>query len=313
MIKERLFKQFLNLFFLRPENAFMVYRRALSIHKIGFDFNKEPSIDISCGDGLFTFLFGGGQLDESFDVFVDIKENKIMQLCKDKKIDIFNSYDRNIWKPMIKKTPHFQVTYGIDWKQSLLNKAKKLGIYKNLLLHDNNNPFPLESHSFHRIYTNSIYWVKNIELHIDEIYRITAHNGLVLLQIKTDKIMEYSPCYWDINWLSKSSRSILDRGRLETWKSIKPIGWWLRKFKEVGFKIENIETVYAKDQILLWYIGLRPVAHFLILLFNRLQPQERKKMKKEFINYIRPLIWDIANIEPKKDSSFEYSILLVKN
>jgi len=313
MKNEILFDQFLNILFLRPENAFMAYRRGLSIYEIGFDFDKEPSVDISCGDGLFTFVLAGGEMDDSFDMFIDVIENKVMQLCEDKKTDIFDSYDGNLWKPVIKKKPHFQVTYGTDWKQSLLNKAKKLGIYKNLLLHDNNNPLPFEANSFLRVYTNSIYWVKDIELHIREIYRITAHNGLVLVQIKTDKIMECHPYYWDISWLSKSSRTILDRGRAKTWKSIKPIEWWIGKFKGAGFKVEDVKPVYAKDQVLFWHVGLRPIAHFLILLFNRLRLQDRTQLKKKFISYIKPLIWDVANIEPEKDSGFECSILLRKS
>src|SRR3989338_7687768 len=117
--------------------------------------------------------------------------------------------------------------------------------------------------------------------------------------------MDFHPFNCKSPWLSHESKNILDRGRYESLKTAKPIKWWLSRFEEAGFKISNVIPVFSKEHLMIWHIGLRPIAHFLILLFNKLGLEERTKIKKEFINHIRPLVWDIANIEPKKEDGFE--------
>ena len=124
--------------------------------------------------------------------------------------------------------------------------------------------------------------------------------------------MDFSPFKWELPWLSQASRVILDRGRRESWKSMKPIDWWLLEFKKIGFKKKDIRPVFSREQAIIWQAGLRPIAHFLVLLFNKLKLEERTKLKKEFIDYIRPIIFDIANIEPKEKDAFEYTIVLGK-
>jgi len=309
---QKTFDEFSNLLFLRPENIFIFHRRAVSIYETGYNLDQEPSVDISCGNGLFTFILAEGSLKEEFDMFIDINEDAIYDLCRDKKMDIFNSSDKSLEIDPIKTPSRFQITYGTDWKKNLLNRAKKLNLYRNLILHDNNNPLPFEDNFFKRMFSNSIYWVENISQHIKEIYRTVAPGGIVILQIRTEKIMDFSPFKWELPWLSQASRVILDRGRRESWKSMKPIDWWLLEFKKIGFKKKDIRPVFSREQAIIWQAGLRPIAHFLVLLFNKLKLEERTKLKKEFIDYIRPIIFDIANIEPKEKDAFEYTIVLGK-
>lgn len=313
-LNEQILDEFLNIYFLRPENAFMTYRRAISIYESGFKFEGK-SLDISCGDGLFSFITAGGKLNKEFDMFINIDPQKIFELCDDKSTDIFDSYKKNYdinYEKIVIKKPDYKITYGTDWKQSLLDKAKILGLYENLLLHDNNKPFPFEDEYFDRVYSNSIYWIENINLHIDEIARITKRGGEVLLQIKTNELINLHPINWNIEWLSKESLEILDRGRLATWHSIKPIEWYIKQFENRGFEVKKILPTYSREQVMIWHIGLRPIAHFMIYLFNRLPLNERTLVKEKFIEYIKPLVRDVAKIKPKNNDGYEFTIRLVK-
>ena len=55
--------QFLNLFFLRPENAIMTYRRGVSIKNLNIDWNSGVNMDSSCGDGVFSYVVAGGKFN----------------------------------------------------------------------------------------------------------------------------------------------------------------------------------------------------------------------------------------------------------
>ena len=64
-----LFKKFIYINWLRPENAMFNALRASSLLPYKF---KSPSIDISCGDGIFSFIVAGGELDQRFDKFLAV-------------------------------------------------------------------------------------------------------------------------------------------------------------------------------------------------------------------------------------------------
>ena len=68
MNKKTLFKSFLNFFWLRPENALIF---SLKADKLNFykKYFKGNSIDISCGNGIFTFLTFGGRISEKNDMY----------------------------------------------------------------------------------------------------------------------------------------------------------------------------------------------------------------------------------------------------
>lgn len=304
-------KEFLKAYFLRPENAFMTYRRAYEFHKVTEKAKSKnfKMIDISCADGIFSFITAGGELNDSYDLFVNVSDKLIDNLKFDKNTDIFNSNTKLFSQNIIKKVADYKINYGTDWKNSLLEKAKSLDLYENLLEHDNNNPFTFSGETFDIVYSNSIYWVTNINQHIESLFKITKKGGILVLQLKTNDILKYHPSNLNLNFLSKESLNILDRGRLESWKSIESIDWWLNKLESKGFKLVEKRLNYSKEQMILWHIGLRPIAHFFIKAFNKLDMKERTEIKMEMVNYMLPLIEDISRIEPKDNDTYEYTLV----
>ena len=60
--KPDLLRRFLQVYWLRPENAFWMTLRSETLADCPIE---QPALDIACGDGLFSFLHCGGGLRDS--------------------------------------------------------------------------------------------------------------------------------------------------------------------------------------------------------------------------------------------------------
>ena len=58
-------RQYLNLYWLRPENGLITTFKSKAFEDITF---RSPSLDLSCGDGLFMFIHSGGLFSDDFEV-----------------------------------------------------------------------------------------------------------------------------------------------------------------------------------------------------------------------------------------------------
>ena len=309
-----LFFEIFKFWFLRPESSLLIYRRALAIINSQISWEQGKNLDLSCGDGALSFIVAGGKFNDFFDAFLNIDLKVIKKLSDDKNIDIFNSNFENYknLNNFVKSHPNYQFALGTDWKQNLISRASKLNFYQKLILQDHNKELNIETESLDNIYSNSIYWVSNIDLHLKEIHRILKKNGKLLLQIKTEEFNKLHPINSKLNIFSKESLDVLDRGRLNTWKTIHPYDWWLKKFESVNLKVNLIKPLYSKEQVALWHYGLRPFSHILIKMFNNLDLDERTERKLEFMESILPISKDLAALEPSTGSVYEYSITLSK-
>lgn len=309
-----LFYEIFKIWFLRPESSLLFYRGALDLINSQINWEKGKNLDLSCGDGTFSFIVAGGKFNNFFDVFLNVDHKSIKKLSNDKNIDIYNSDFENYknLNNLVKVNPKYQFALGTDWKKNLINKAAKLNFYQKLILQDHNKELDIQTESIDNIYSNSIYWVSNIDLHLKEIYRILSKNGKVLLQIKTEEFNKLHPINLKLDFFSEESLNILDRGRLATWKTINPIDWWTKKFESANLKVDLIKPLYSKEQVALWHYGFRPFSHVLIKMFNSLDLEERTERKLEFIESILPISKDLAALEPSTDNVYEYSITLSK-
>lgn len=285
---EKKLKQFLNLFWLRPENGLLCTFKSEIIKDVKFE---TPSLDLSCGDGLFMFLHQGGELDDGVDYFQSTSADNFKHSSF---VDIFDHYNEN-YEVKITKNPSNNLNYGTDWKKDLLSKAEKLNFYENLLVHDNNQvPLPFEDNFFQTIYSNSIYWIKNVRNLSKDIHRILKPGGTVVLEVATPYFYQLIDELEEI--LSQDAIKILDRNRRETSHGLKTFEEWKKIFEESQFKIEDIRCIYP-DKLLLdiWNIGLRPIAHLLIQMSEELDKEKRSKIKNEWVNIFyelfKPLLY----------------------
>lgn len=287
---EEKLRKYLNLLWLRPENALLTVFKSLACAHIEF---KSPSLDISCGDGINMFLHLGGELHEDFDYF---RTTRAKEFKHNAFVDIYDKYDDNYTVDIVQK-PAIKIDVGTDWKQALLDKAAKLDLYKKLLLHDNNKiPFPFPDNKFMTIYSNSIYWTENIENLLSEIHRMLKPGGTAVLEVMTPSFTktldELEP------YFSKEAIDIIDRQRRSTMKGARYYKEWKETMLKAGFTIEETKCVYpSKILIDIWNIGLRPISHLLIQMSDNLLDKERHEIKKQWVNIFLALFKPLITIE----------------
>ena len=282
-------KNFLNLYWLRPENGLITPFKSKAFENLKFE---SPSLDLSCGDGLFMAIHLGAIFDDDFDYF---KSTKAKEFSHDKMVDIFDDFNEDYNVKFIKK-PEIKIDYGSDWKQALLDKAEKIDLYKNLVLHDNNKlPLPFEDNYFKTVYSNSVYWVKEPEKLVEDIYRITSPGGMCSLEVLTPN--RYEILYQLEKFLSPKAISILDRKRRENTPGLKEISEWKEIMQNAGFEIVEIKSVYPHKMLMdIWNIGLRPISHLLIQMSDSLESEKRQKIKQEWVEIFYELFKPLLTI-----------------
>tara|TARA_B110000977_G_scaffold47332_1_gene64344 strand:- start:52919 stop:53872 length:954 start_codon:yes stop_codon:yes gene_type:complete len=312
--KKVLFNQLLNFFWLRPENALMLYLRSVSYRKtLKYFHEKDSTLDISCGDGVFSFLTFGGLLSNTTDMFRSIKYQKETA----RKIDNFDFFNRDYFVKILKK-PHLHYTHGIDWKKNLLKKASKLNFYTNLHQQDNNNKFLFNNEKFGYVYSNSSYWVKNYDFHINQIIDCTKKNGHIVLQIKNNSALSFKSSKYIQKIFGKNFSNIIDAGRSNSWKFLKSFNEIYKIFQN-NKKVEiiAIEPIYGDIMPEIWNFGLRPLFQPLSKMVSTLNEKNRLEIKNEFIQIVHGLFYKhLSNYKPNNDhhnkKEIEYTYILKK-
>tara|TARA_B100001057_G_scaffold500981_1_gene619454 strand:- start:22082 stop:22993 length:912 start_codon:yes stop_codon:yes gene_type:complete len=302
MNKKTLFKSFLNFFWLRPENALIF---SLKADKLNFykKYFKGNSIDISCGNGIFTFLTFGGRISEKNDMYQSLDYgNK----------DIYDKYEN--YNIKIDYSPKKKFLYGSDWKKNLLKKSKKLKFYKKLILHDNNFKFPFKNNHFDFIYNSSSYWVKKFNFHINEMIRILKPNGKLILTVKTKNIIKYNLKSLTLRNFDTKFYKILDNNRLNSYKGLKSLEEYLKIIKKnKNVKINKVEPIYCRKINLIWDVGLRPIIKPMSILANSAKINDRLKAKYLMVNIFLKLFDSfIKSYKPEKEYTVEWLLEITK-
>lgn len=301
-------RQFLNHFWLRPENAILLSLRAESYWKTIQQVKEiKDKLDVSCGDGMFSFLTFGGQISPESDMFRAIKFGK-----REGNFDAFDFFD-DTYKVKVVKNPEIYYDYGTDWKESLIKKAEKLDFYKKMMVHDNNLVLPFSDESMSYVYSNSAYWVENFEEHINDLARITKKDGYIVLQIKNDNVKKLSAKNY-APFMGDRFHKIIDAGRSSTWKGLRSkdeLVSFLSSIKDI--EIETIEPIYGDILSVVWDIGLRPLFNPLAKMANNLSDEQRVEVKGEWNEIFFNLFEEFINkYKVIDDQAIEHTIVLRK-
>lgn len=286
-------KKFLNLYWLRPENALITTFKSKAIEEFSVD---SPSLDISCGDGLFMFLHLGGSFEPDFDYF---KNTSSKNFSHEKFIDIYDCYDESYNVPIL-NFPNQKFDFGTDWKQTLLDKSIKLDLYKNLILHDNNKkPLPFSDGYFKLIHSNSIYWIKHPEILLSEIHRILSDEGVAILEVMTPW---HFSTFKKLSIFSEKAIEILDRKRRETMPGLKDYEEWKKIIENEGFKIIDVKNIFPNKVVIdFWNIGLRPISHLLIQMSESLSKKDRLRIKSQWVDIFFELFKPLIELDTNYD------------
>ena len=287
-------RKFLNVYWLRPENALWRTLSAKSMEGLEI---TQPSLDLSCGDGILSFLLAGGDFAYDFDIFQGT--SNIDGFYDD--VDIYNAAPEE-YAPTVTKRPSYNITVGTDWKENLLDKAAKLDFYDELVEHDNNDPLPFDDGRFQTVYTNSAYWVENIDLHLREIRRVMADGGKGIIQLKTTHVNEFLELLRTqyAEYIGDNLVDIIDRGRSENKKHLHDDDGWVRRIEDAGLRVVDQYMPVTFVHMRLWDIGLRPISPHMIQTSNCLSDSQRAGIKRNWIDS-----W-VDLLEPFADPGFSF-------
>jgi len=283
------FKKFLNLFWLRPEQAIVTFMKSEAFKDLKFE---SPSLDLSCGDGMFMFLHLGGEFNEDFDYY---ESTSSKQFSHDKVIDIFDHCD-DTYGVRVTKQPEIKIDYATDLKDGMVKKAEKSGIYNKVLLHDNNDlPLPFEDNYFKTIYSNSIYFVKDMDGMLQELRRIVKPDGSIVLAVLTPYLHETFDQLK--RFMSPEAMKILEREERTLMPGMRTHEEWVKTIKNNGFEIVEEKPIYHNKLLVdIYNVGFRPIGHLLIQMSRAMSIEERLEVKQEWTKIFNELLKPILSL-----------------
>lgn len=281
-------RRFLKVRWLRPENAMW---RTASSRAMGNTQFEDPSLDLGCGDGITSFIRAGGDFSLEFDIFTGVGD--LDDFFEDE--DIYNA-SPDEYSPKISEHPSDTISVGLDHKQDLLNKANKLDFYNELIQHDNNKPLPFSEDHFQSIFSNAVYWIDNVDFHLQEINRVLDQDGEAVLVLRTPHVhqfLNYLHSQEDI--LGEELVDMIDRGRSQHYPSLNTENEWSKKLTDAGFRINEVKPVISTTQASIWDIGLRPISPLTIKMANALELEQRRRIKEEWIDVLERMLSPISD------------------
>ena len=278
----QILREFLNAFWLRPEVALIKTHEYLALKQLHVN---EPSLDIGCGDGIFSFISSGGRFGLGFDMYQNVKGTD--QFFKG--VDVFDHFDENDFTIDIVQKPNEQITYGLDHKATLLAKASKLGLYKNTIHSDANESIPLKSNSISTVFCNILYILEEVDGLLNETHRILSDSGRFILQLPERRAEEAMVHHFYKNYGWEWAK-LIDREKYAiTYPSYHKHEreYWDELLSRAGFGI--VEEVNGNLQAIHWSsVRSSPKDEF---------PQRLKRIYDELVLAIKKFKPDVVVVE----------------
>jgi len=284
----------LNLTWLRPEWALWDTIASSNISKYEI---AAPSLDLGCGNGLFSFITAGGSFSIDHDWFINTDTEGFW----DNK-DIYDACNTDNLDNIIAKTSNYTFTTGLDHKDSLLKQAGALNLYDSLVKHDADQPWPFEEGQFKTIFSNILYWLKDLNKSLRELYRVLDKGGLAILCLPNTKYLDYCFTY---QWKEKNSEllRLLNHGRTESMHWTMSYHDFKKAAEDVGFNIADHGYYLSRLTLTINDIGLRPLSPVLIKMTNKLSQEDRREIKKEWVETVMKFLLPLCELD--KDSKEE--------
>ncbi len=299
-------EQYLRAYWLRPENAFWMTLRSVVLTRCRLN---HPSADLSCGDGIFSFIHAGGRFAPGFDVFAAVGS---LEAVTDGHADMFDAWRDNYVPPVVTE-PDFVIDIGSDCKPTMLRKAAALKFYRELVEHDNNRPLPFEDGSLATVYCNAAYWVTQIDAFLAECRRVTCDGGRIILHVKLSDMERYSVAAFG-HRLGQRAVDIIGRGRVQSWPSLASRRQWEDRFRRAGLEIIEATPFVTPTHAHIWDVGLRPIAPMLVRMANALTPATRADIKRDwvalFMDLLSPICDPTFDLFPERDEPAEIQYVL---
>lgn len=181
-----LLRQYLSYAWLRPFTGLWDAAVGMQLSKIDFPM---PSLDIGCGDGVFSSIFMGTKYDEKFDIAAGMKSEGR---------DLFDSYEEGKFRQFITEEPPRSFDIGIDIKESLVLKAAESGAYRTTRVDDGVLLKSIPSGTIGSAWSNVIKNFDDVEMAISNVHRVLKPGGFIVTQLPLPSMLDnfyYYPQY----------------------------------------------------------------------------------------------------------------------
>jgi len=300
-----IFISYLSAFWLRPETALYQAAEASIVSTLLLQNQNDPFLDIGCGNGVNTSLIAGWRFMPDFDVFSDLDLESS---------DIYDSPLKKKDQVSFLKTGR-TIDYGIDIKESMVQRARSLGTFKQVLKADVSN-IPVDSNTIGVIYSNVLRDFKENVLSdaLRECQRLLKTEGSLIFPTPTktyrDKLYHYSKAkemekMGDLT--GARHQLMLDRGRSEYCAQQISIEDWEDLLTEYGFEVVNTYPLSGVKLTNLWDTGLRPYTPLLVKFLENVSDDNRYKLKQAIVDFLTGLLYEVL----EEDTATEDPAFLV--
>lgn len=293
----------LNVSWLRPESALWDAIASFYLSKCKI---TPPSLDLGCGNGIFSFITAGGRFSIDYDWYVNVDESRM-----NGRMDIYDICLVSNLKKYITRNPRYKFTFGLDAKPNLLKQASLLGFYDNIIEHDANRRLPFRDGEFRTIFSNMFYWLKDLDRSLEEVHRILDTGGTALLCLPNATFYD---CCVSYKWKVKHSNllRLLNGGRSESMHWTISYNEFIKKAGKVGFKITSHSYYLSPLTLKIWDIGLRPISPTLIKMANSLRNEKRAILKREWIDIAAVFLYPLYELEKKSNARMGFHFFALK-
>ena len=285
-------REFLNAFWLRPEVALIKTHEYLALQNFPF---QEPSLDLGCGDGIFSFICAGGRFGPDFDMYQNVaRTEEFFQ-----GVDVFDHFDESHFGMDIRTFPERKITYGLDHKATLLEKAKRLELYEETIVADANEAIPRPDESLQTVFCNIIYILEGLDELLLEIGRVLRPDGRVILQLP-ERAAEQSMVYHLHQKHGWEWARLIDRNKYATTfpgYHRHERQYWDQKIDRAGFRISHQVDLRPDFVHSMWDIGLRPLFPALMEMYRRLASEDRRQVKQVWVDTLHEVLVHFCDTE----------------
>ncbi len=287
------FEQLLNVYWLRPETALWRELDIRAMHQFSF---CSPSLDLGCGDGMFSFIRGGGTVNKQFDAFRSL--TNLDQYFEN--IDIYDAYEKNE-SSIVEKPSDYKIDVAFDHKANLLKKSTQLNLYREFKVGDANQTLPFPEESFNSIFSNIVYWLDDPQSVLKEISRILRPGGKACLMLPNQTLPEFS-FYNQLYVKTENPKwkflEKLDRGRFkDNIRQARSDREWESLFLKANLKVYEHETHLSKTAVQIWDIGLRPIFPVLKKMTDQISRDSYVEIKNEWIDLVQQFIGPLLEMD----------------
>lgn len=293
---------------LRPESALW---DAIASRHIACVPVLPPSLDLGCGNGMFSFVTAGGEFSLDYDVYVPVRSTR--GFWSDRDIYDARATPHARTHRLVAVPPRRRFSVGLDHKRNLLDQARPLGVYEELRLHDANRPLPFPDGVFRTVFSNILYWLDSPPESLREVARVLRPGGRAILCLPNRLFLRHCVSY---RWSAETGvlRSLwkrLNRGRADSMRWFVTRRGLARLANRAGLEMVEHRTYLSALTLRFWDVGLRPLSPVLIRMANSFSPQTRRSLKREWIETVLPLLAPLYALEManRAEGGFHLAVL----